>query len=274
MHPSHRASLHAPENTRLLWFSSHLIETGLSMPSGWVSRWIFMGDLVRSVHGVVLGVYSTTMLGSLLQNTKTLLCIQVCVIVTSPSLLNICEAKVFGDYSDFCVIRGDILFWETALFLCQRVLAALGIVFSFGIASCCWYVLVRRQGSKEWLASQWYGDGQFLPKEANAAVTAALRCREVWTCFGRFLAGQPLCSQPYSSELEEVLKPETLQRFQYLSHRSVLPLSFRQQPYFPLLGFFMNYLHPLPKSKMNRNHCTQTFFWYWVALAQAESNVC
>lgn len=72
MHPSHRASLHAPENTRL-WFSSHLIETGLSMPSGWVSRWIFTGDLAGSVHVVLLGVYSTAMLGSLLQNTKTLL---------------------------------------------------------------------------------------------------------------------------------------------------------------------------------------------------------
>lgn len=56
-----------------------------------------MGDLVRLVHVVLLGVYSTVMLGSLLQNTKILLCLQVCGIVTSPSLLNTREAKVFGD---------------------------------------------------------------------------------------------------------------------------------------------------------------------------------
>lgn len=97
MHPSHRACLHAPENTRLLWFSSHLIETGLSMPSGWVSRWIFMGDLVESVHVVLSDVHSTMMFGRLLQNTKTLLHIQICVIATSLSLLNTCEAQVFGD---------------------------------------------------------------------------------------------------------------------------------------------------------------------------------
>lgn len=56
-----------------------------------------MGDLVGSVHVVLLGVYSTAMLGGLLQNAKTLLHIQVCVTATSPSLLNTREAKVFGD---------------------------------------------------------------------------------------------------------------------------------------------------------------------------------
>lgn len=128
MFPSHRASLHAPENTRLLWFSSHLIETGLSMRSGWVSRWIFMGDLVGSVHVVLSGVYSIMMLGSLLQNTKTLLRVRVCVVATH-SLLNTCEAKVFRDESsDLHAICGYFSFWENALFLCQIVLAAPGVL--------------------------------------------------------------------------------------------------------------------------------------------------
>lgn len=44
VHPSHRASLHAPENSRLLWFPSHLAETGMSLENRCMSRWILMAN--------------------------------------------------------------------------------------------------------------------------------------------------------------------------------------------------------------------------------------
>lgn len=123
MHPSHRASLHAPENTRPLWFSSCLIKTDLLMPSGWVSRWIFMGDLVKSVHVVILAVCSPVT--GLLQSTKALLPEQSCY----------CDSFQLVKYrwgqswklSDLCVSR-DGLFWGNATLQCQRVIADPGIL--------------------------------------------------------------------------------------------------------------------------------------------------
>lgn len=49
--------------------------------------------------------------------------------------------------------------------------------------------------------------GEFLPEEPNAVVKAA-PVRKVQTCFDRFLAGQSLCSQSCSYDLQEELKPE------------------------------------------------------------------
>lgn len=202
-------------------------------------------------------------------------CLQVCGIVTSPSLLNTREAKVSGDgWSP----------WHSWWFLVLRKClisvpkspgSSLDPVFSLWIASRCRYVLVGRQGSNEWPASRWSGGGEFSSKEPNGVVTAAPLYRESLDVFWQAslcaaslvpMSRRRRWSQRHCKDFGVC---HTNRDCCWVSGSSLI---FRVSFFF----FLRNYLHPLPKSKMSRNRCTQTLSGtgqLWLRL-NLPSNIC
>lgn len=147
-----------------------------------------------------------------------------------------------------------------------------GTVFSFWIASCCWYVLVCRQGSKEWPATQWSGDGEFLPKEANAVVTAAPRCREsldvFWQIFGKTVSVQPALLRWAGGGA----KARDIAKISAFVTQICIATGFWAAVLFSTFPFFNKLPRPPPQEQYEQESLhTIPLFWYWVALAQTES---